>query len=250
VDNLYSNVALFKYLYTHCKTTISGTWREGKEIPNCLSLSSTQAKENVKTQENNRLIAAVDCTNNGQSTLVLTGCAFLGTKGKPVHFLTTGRFNWNLIQGGSKNKTRLDAIHDYNSFMHGNDILDAVLAQYSVYFRSKRWTIRLASWVIDVAVACGYINANYFGLPRSTDCLHAAWIEKLIDELVEKSGIDFNASSNNTNLHFPVKVAKKDRKHCKICYQQTGKQIKSSFECGICKITLCIGKECFKLYHT
>ena len=92
--------------------------------------------------------------------------------------------------------------------MHGNDILDAVLAQYSVYFRSKRWTMQLASWVIDVAVACGFINANYFGIPRSSDCLHAAWIEKLIDGLIEKTGIqNLNSEINSNNFVYVVVLA-------------------------------------------
>jgi len=253
VDNLYSNVALFKYLYIHCKTVISGTWRDGKEIPSCLNLTSSQAKENVKSQENQRVIAAIDYTSE-EPTLIVTGCAFLGTKGKPVHFLSTGRFEWTLMQGGSKNKNKLDAIHDYNSFMHGNDILDAILAQYSVYFRSKRWTMRLASWGIDVAVACGFINATYFGLERTSDCLHAAWIEKLIDGLIEKAGIQ-NLNNNELNLnnfvHYPVHLGdRKHRKRCVVCYKNNKKDSRTYFKCNHCDVGLCLDKSCWKDYHT
>jgi len=214
VDNYYTNVHLFKYLYTHCKTVISGTWKECKEIPECLDLSN---KELVQSKENQRLIAAIDCTNDDtqHSSLIVTGCGFIGTKGKPVHYLTTGRYDWTLKEGGTKNKHRLDAIHDYNSLMHGNDILDSVLAKYSVYFRSKRWTMRLASWVIDIAASCGYINAKYFGIERSSDCLHADWISQLIDELIKKAGKNLDDNENTGLVHYPVQIfGENNRKMC------------------------------------
>ena len=137
--------------------------------------------------------------------------------------------------------------------MHGNDILDAVLAQYSVYFRSKRWTMQLASWVIDVAVACGFINANYFGIPRSSDCLHAAWIEKLIDGLIEKTGIqNLNSEINSNNfVHYPVHLgAQNNRKMCVVCYKTNKKQTRTYFKCNYCDVGLCVDKSCWKDYHT
>jgi len=136
-----------------------------------------------------------------------------------VHFLSTGRFNWKLEKGGVKDRTRLDAIHEYNASMHGNDILDAVLAKYSVYFRSRRWTLRLACWAIDTAVACGYINAKYFGITRNKDCLHADWISQLIDGLIEKGGKNVQESNTQPNpqvVHFPIHLGgdKNNRKMC------------------------------------
>jgi len=247
VDNYYTNVPLFKYLYSHCKTVISGTWRESKEIPNCLSLSD---KELVQSQENQRLIAAIDSTTDN-SSLIVTGCGFIGTKGKPVHFLSTGRYDWTLKEGGTKNMSRLDAIHDYNSFMHGNDILDAVLAKYSVYFRSQRWTMRLASWAIDTAVACGFINAKYIGIERTSDCLHADWISKLIDELLEKAGKDIqNGNGSGIVVHLPVHLGDKiNRKMCVVCWKNEKKNRKTYYMCNKCQVGLCINKSCFAMYE-
>ena len=263
VDNLYSNVDLFKYLYVYCKVVCSGTWRTNNGVPNCLKLKKSTSKAFLESQENQRSIAANKCDEISTS-LVLTGCSFYGTKGKHVHFLTTGRYNWNFINGGIKQKTKLDAIHQYNSLMHGNDILDSIVSFYSVYFRSKRWTIRLASWVIDVAVSTGYINATYLGMERNSDCLHAAWIGKLIDQLIERSGVQpteakticdkGNSRFEGEFIHYPVHVGhKNNRKYCVVCSKgSAGDKIKQRtyYKCNYCEVGLCIDKDCFKLYHT
>ena len=258
VDNLYSNVELFKYLYVHCKIIASGTWRANKEIPNCLQLQKSTSKSFLESQETERSIAAIDCTQDSDS-LVLTGCSFYGTKGKHVHILTTGRYEWDFVTGGSKKKTKLDAIHKYNSLMHGNDILDSVLSCYSVYFKSKRWTMRLACWIIDVAVATGYINATYLGIERNTDCLHAAWIGTLIDQLIDKSKVQFTLPKalrskledrlNKEHPHYPQYV-KNMKKMCVVCYKQLKKQKRTNYKCKHCDVGLCIDNECFEKYHT
>ena len=260
VDNLYSNVELFKYLYVHCKTISSGTWRTNNGVPDCLKLKKSTSKSFLESQETERSIAAINCSQDS-SSLVVTGCSFYGTKGKHVHFLTTGRYDWDFVTGGNKQKTKLDAIHKYNALMHGNDILDSVLSKYSVYFRSNRWTMRIASWVIDVAVANGFINATYLGIKRNTDCLHAAWIGTLIDELINKSNVQFKLpTAPNSNLedrlnkehpHFPQHVGEENlRKMCVVCYKQHGKPRRSFYKCKHCGVGLCVDNDCFEKYHT
>jgi hypothetical protein len=112
--------------------------------------------------------------------------------------------------------------------------------------------MRLASWVIDAAVACGYINAKYIGIERTSDCLHAKWIDKLIDELIEKAGITISNNIANTPaiVHYPVHLGeKKDRKMCVVCWKNDKKNITTYYKCNQC-VGLCVNKSCFAEYHT
>jgi len=250
MDNLYSNEDLFKYLYSQYKIVCSGTWRKskGKKIPDNLQLEKSKSKTFLDSHKTFRKIAAQDLTNE-EETLILTGCSFYGTKGKHVHYLTTSRYKWEFITGGSKNANTLDAVHDYNINMHGNDLLDAIVEFYSVYFRSKRWTIRLACWCIDVCVATGYIHARYLGMERNHECLHAYWIEQLINALIEKSGV-LNNINTDSNLHSLVHVGhQNNRKNCVVCYKNNKKQSKTYYKCDKCNVGLCSKGDCFKRYH-
>jgi hypothetical protein len=202
----------------------------------------------IPHHETFRKIVAQDCTNDS-SSLILTGCSFYGTKGKHVHYLTTSRYQWIFEIGGAKNVNRLDAIHDYNTNMHGNDLLDSIVEFYSVYFRSKRWTIRLGSWCIDVAGATGYIHAKYLGMERNHECLHAYWIEQIIDGLIELSGV-LPIQNTPSQIHSLKHVGhKNNRKMCVVCYEKDKSQKKTYFKCDLCDVGLCSKTNCFKIYH-
>jgi len=125
--------------------------------------------------------------------------------------------------------------------MHDNDLLDAVVEFHSVYFRSKRWTIRLASWVIDVVLANGYIHAKHLGIERNHDSLHAFWIGNLIDQLIVKSGVQLQQITstllnledrlNKDHPHYPQHI--NVRKMCVVCYKQHKIQTRTRFKCNI-----------------
>ena len=97
VDNLYSDVNLFQYAFETNKVVFSGTWKKNKKVPECLKLENTSSQTKLATLQGTRKIAAL--ASNGT---ILTGCSFYGTKGKHVYFLTSGRYKWNFVEGGSK----------------------------------------------------------------------------------------------------------------------------------------------------
>ena len=72
---------------------------------------------------------------------------------------------------------------------------------------------------------------------RSTDCLNAGWIEKLIDGLIEKSNVqNFNINELDlSNFHSPLHLGdKKNRKYCVLCWKKNKIQCKTYFKCDIC----------------
>ena len=165
--------------------------------------------------------------------------------------------------------------------MGGNDQLDAILSHYSVYIRSKRWTVRIASWAIDVVICMSYLNARLLKVPLATKKHgHVNWILSLINDLIKKANQntlnndsqinendDFsdgdisepprkkskhsdNALHLSTNPpHFPKRLERNKRKNCVLCYQNTQNYKKTYFECDQCGVGLCIDS-CFKIYHT
>ena len=164
--------------------------------------------------------------------------------------------------------------------MGGNDQLDSVLSHYSVYIRSKRWTMRIASWALDVAVCMSYLNARLLNVndAKKTNA-HVIWLMSLINGLIKKANINPIDNDNDTETslessenepeprakkakhsnnslrlstnppHFPVKLSKETRKNCVLCCQNSQKCKKTYFECDQCGVGLCVDK-CFKLYHT
>ena len=137
-------------------------------------------------------------------------------------------------------------------------LLDAIVENCSVYFKSKRWTIRLSSWLTDCSVASGYLGAKYLGL----DWEHDKWVGVLIDQLIEKSEIVFTTPTS-LQLQPKVKVElhhylahvgdENDRKNCVVCYESLGKRVKTSYKCNSCGVGLCNAKKdrnCFVLYHS
>ena len=98
-------------------------------------------------------------------------------------------------------------------------------------------------------------------MERNTDCLHAAWVGKLIDQLIEKSNVQFTLPKTlNTKLedrlnkehpHYPQHVGAKNlKKMCVVCYKQHNIQKRTMYKCKHCGVGLCIDTECFQKFHT
>jgi len=276
VDNYYSDPALCQYLYDTQKTLVTGTWRIDKGVPNIIKLQKTTSKAVLQQEKLNCNLAAIDFESG-----LMFGMSFYGTRGKPVYMLSSSKYKFEIEEGGAKKVERFDIVHSYNRNMGGNDQLDAVLSHYSVYIRSKRWTMRIASWAIDVAYSMSYLNARLLQVPLAVKKNgHVNWMISLINELIKKSTENHSTENSNdangsndsneeivpeppkkkskhsdnslrlsTNPpHFLTKLQKNNRKECVLCYLNSKYRKKTYYECDQCGVGLCI--ECFKLYHT
>lgn len=157
MDNLFNNPTLFGKL-AQKGFFASGTLRKNFGVPEHLRDNQAPKGEHY---------VGVYC--DFQRSVPSRMYCITFTDNKVVYFLTTFPYGFVFVNGGTKNKRRLDCIHDYNAKMNGVDRADQVngtrsskiirqswLGLYSVYIRSVKWWKRIFAFVIDVAVANSY----------------------------------------------------------------------------------------------
>lgn len=263
MDNLYMRPNLLLYLYLKHKILATGTWRKNHGVPDDIIIQPTKSARILEEEDGCVNIATMSSlVSNEEITLI--GSSFYGTKGKPVYFLTSARYAFEVSVGGHKDAERFDFVHAYNTHMGGSDALDAKRAVQPIGIRSKNWFKPLGYWAIDTGVTCGYSN-NLFMRGKGGSNDREKWMRSNIDGLLVLSfgsidGIrpDFtrglfpshigNATRLNGALkHWPTLIASFPR-DCWYCKRMdVRKQVRG--ECEDCKIALCY-PICYKLYHT
>ncbi|XP_031358741.1 piggyBac transposable element-derived protein 3-like isoform X1 [Photinus pyralis] len=171
---------------------------------------------------------------------------------------------------------RPEAIRRYNSNMGGVDKLDFLLSLYRSYVRSKKWTVRMITHAIDLALVNSWLEyrtqAILLGLPKK-DILDLLGFrmevaESLIytrrapkrgrpSEQIEnrvirgKKKVEIrptNAQRFDKYDHLPQYDDKKEASRCK---NQDCKS-RTHIYCQKCKVHLCIlkGRNCFSKFHS
>lgn len=135
---------------------------------------------------------------------------------------------------------------NYNMNMGGVDLHDQFINTYSIQIKGKKWWWNLFTTLISSTSSNAWklhkLANNYQGdlleFTRSI-VLHYLRFHTLKQGhpklTVQRSIVE------STGYHFPKKLANQLR--CRQCYSR------SKWCCEMCNVTLCIGRECFKLFH-
>lgn len=158
----------------------------------------------------------------------------------------------------------------YNLYMGGVDLLDAMLGFYRIKIRSKKWYLRIAFHILDLAAVNAWLlwkRANKEDMPLMEFKLNVAEglckagkstqrkrgrpngnVQGLVEEK-KKRGPTAPLPQQDVRLdglyHFPAVMDKRQR--CK--YPRCA--AKSVTQCVKCNVALCLAKErnCFMLFH-
>ncbi|XP_070388820.1 piggyBac transposable element-derived protein 4-like [Dermacentor albipictus] len=152
-------------------------------------------------------------------------------------------------------------IHEYNSGMIGVDKSDQMIGYYNVLMRSVRWWKTLFFHCIDIACVNSFILFQEYRklhpdvpeLARNASFDHLAFREELVQQLLHLEGAKQTRAPPpppaKAPLHKPQKVER--RKNCKLCYQQTKNEVKTTVFCSDCNAHLCFNasRNCFLEWH-
>lgn len=250
VNRFFNSPSLAEYLES-VKTNVCGTVKKNRK-----KMPKNFTRKDLKRGE-------VDAMQYKNMNLI----AFKEKK-KDVLLLTTIHAA-DLAKSGKKDrKTEEDilkptCILDYNKYMGGIDIGDAIMTHHPSFRKSVKWYKKLFFGLMDIVL----MNANI--LYDKKYGLKTPFLEfkmKVIEQIFEKFGNyraerNFTASSSPSPLrlsgrHFPTlnldENGQKCRRRCIVCSQtalKTKKEQRTFYFCEICNVGLCV-HPCFKEYHT
>lgn len=136
-DNLYSNVLLFTYLFTHFKAYAIGTWRVNYGVPNNIKRDKVSSS---KVQEEKEKILKI-ARNTSSLSPPMVGLGIYDSK--PFYMLSTVMYPLSWSLGGLKGVLKWDVQHNFNKFMCGVDLNDQLQVSYNCYITSIKWWKRL-----------------------------------------------------------------------------------------------------------
>lgn len=167
------------------------------------------------------------------------------------------------------NNSRIDvnapkAMEDYNEFMGGNDIGDALRSYYTTHQKSRKWWKSVFFYSLDNAMVASYIV--FKELYPERNITHLEFIKKVCEGLIggniteAYSFIGKRRKSNDNYIdisngiievgHFPEKIEGREQR-CVVCYlNKKEKGGKTRYRCKLCQVNL--HPECFEFYdkHT
>lgn len=251
VDNFYTSTTLFKDLLKN-HTGACGTIRTNRSgFPKATEndLAKTAAKGEIRwIREDN--ILYVKWMDKREVTMCSS-----------VHGVYSGRTVTRKIQEqGVRRSAQVpcpDAVVDYNQHMGGVDLSDALIGYYTVLHKTMEWYKTFFYHFVDIAVVNAHIlhkeiiNTKADGTKPLSQ---KAFREKLLLEMLE-----FARDSDPTPPATPTTCmpqyygedATKGRKHCRKCFAEGNKRVKTPVYCRKCKVPLCLTskKNCFADWH-
>ena len=163
-----------------------------------------------------------------------------------------------------------EIVNNYNNGMGGVDLLDQLLSYYRIFFKSRKWTLRVIFHFIDLAVCASFIEYKKECISQK---LPDSKQMKLLDFKLSlgRTLTTINVSKKKTQTknqhperlrceirpsreircdafeHFPEHDVDKQGSRCKM----TGCHGRSKIFCGKCDVHLCFNgnKNCFKKFH-
>jgi hypothetical protein len=275
LDNRFCSAMLFFYLFQKRFCYATGTWRTNFGVPKLILLNkSNRVREiqNMKALGIRKCMTYIRVPN--QSGITIIGISFYDNA--PVHLITTAAYEFQQLLGGTKNKLRLDVTHDYNKYMHGNDIADGLLVTYSSYIKSRKYWMRLFHFLLDCGINNAYLLQRILLSFENKTLEHGKFYLSLAEELVNYGNdlceeyIDRRQSTNpsqsigvnrhNINQYYHERIhsdethfaiVSNSRGRCKYCAVNNTRSNSNMF-CEICGVHLCLNgtRNCFKLFHT
>ncbi|XP_062284308.1 piggyBac transposable element-derived protein 4-like [Scomber scombrus] len=251
VDNFYTSPALFQQLATNC-TSACGTIRQTR-----IGFPKTQINELPKKAErgdmrwlrkDNLLFV------KWKDTKDVTVCSSFH---KAYSGDSTRRRVKEDGQWRNKNIPVPDAIRDYNKYMGGVDLSDAMIQYYSVRGKTMKWYKTFFYHFMDIAVVNSYILFKLLAIERGeTPMRHKRFREVLMREMVDEAQAAVAAAAPRPTLSttcMPMyfgQTATDQRRVCVVCKDQ-GRKVKTPVYCSKCDVALCFtsSRNCFKDYH-
>lgn len=171
--------------------------------------------------------------------------------------------------------SRPEAIKFYNNNMGGVDKHDFLLSLYRSYVRSKKWTVRMISHAVDLALVNSWLEyknqASKLGISKQHTLDLLAFRQSVAETLIlsKKNAKRGRPSTSRDSSepsekqpfetrpvtefrydgydHLPLVDDKKDNSRCKmeLC------KMKTHIFCSKCKLHLCLmkGRNCFYNFH-
>lgn len=153
-------------------------------------------------------------------------------------------------------------ILDYNQYMGGVDLSDALIGFYSVRHKTMKWYKTFFYHFVDIAVVNSYLLHKELFKVRPDPTLkkpltHKFFQEKLAKELLELAESSSAAAAAapppapNTCMPAFYSGEARTRKHCKRCLDAGQPRVKTPVYCRKCNVPLCLSstKNCFQLWH-
>ncbi|GFN89722.1 PiggyBac transposase uribo2 [Plakobranchus ocellatus] len=234
IDNWYTSVPLLEFLHSQ-ETMCIGTARANRvprELKNC-KIAKGQLKSMTKGPH------LAQKFEDKKTVYMLTTFHSAETVSKTTH---------------GQECTIPKSIDAYNKNMEGVDRIDQMLEPYDTKQKTVRWYVKLAIYLIQIAVLNGWTLYR----KRGGQGDFYAFSRNVIAFLVFRDGVLPTLENENltrlTERHFiyeiPLTEGKLRPQKRKVCYKR-GRRRDTHFYCPSCssKSGLCLG-ECFEKYHT
>lgn len=159
-DNYYTSIPLIAYLRTNGILSL-GTMRRNR-IPNCpLPKDIEERGEMVEFVTN---FQGIDITTTSwkDTKVVTVASTFIGSKPPKKRntdeILETRIINrWNKKKKINEKYPCPEAIHEYNRYMGGVDLMDSLLGRHHITVKAHKWTTRLVYHLLDMAMINAWI---------------------------------------------------------------------------------------------
>nr|XP_002667755.4 piggyBac transposable element-derived protein 4-like [Danio rerio] len=141
------------------------------------------------------------------------------------------------------------AVLDYNRFMGGVDLSDALICYYKVLHKTRKWYRTFFYHFVDIAVVNAFIlHQKLARAKKERPLTQKAFRETLVMEL---AGLESGASpipTPSTICHNPKYISgdsTSGRRKCRVCHQKT------PVMCATCEVPLCFlpKRDCYNDWH-
>lgn len=155
-----------------------------------------------------------------------------------------------------------DSILDYNKYMGGVDLSDALVGNYSVRQKILRWYKTFFFHFLDIALVNSYIlHKLVFKCRRDPTqekpLSHKPFREHLIQETLEFDRFDESTAdpppcpaATCMPVYYESNSTQK-RRYCKRCHDAGQAKVTTAVYCRKCEVPLCFNskKNCYQLWH-
>jgi len=149
-----------------------------------------------------------------------------------------------------------DCIIDYNRYMGGVDLSDALIGYYSVHHKTMKWYKTFFNHFVDIAVVNSYLLHKELLKLRQDPAQTKAFTEHLAKEMLAFVGCPVDGSLLSTVSNSPKCLPNmyegvRSRQYCKRCRENGMPRVKTLTYCLKCAIPLCYStkRNCFLLWH-
>ncbi|XP_055074466.1 piggyBac transposable element-derived protein 4 [Misgurnus anguillicaudatus] len=144
------------------------------------------------------------------------------------------------------------AVLDYNKYMGGVDLSDALIGYYTVLHKTRKWYRSFFYHFVDIAVVNAFILHKHVAKSKNQKPMtQKEFREALVSELAETEPLPLPSQVRKDapkNLHLPKYISGDStvgRRSCRVCHSKT------PVKCVSCDASLCLvsTRNCFTIWH-